>query len=278
MHSANIIILCAIYAEAEPLIGYYNLKKSFPDFKLDTFASEDGSILLFITGTGIVRAATGVGAVCTYFSVKPSTHLINLGTCAGSQNMTGIYRINKLIDVYSGRTFYPDILVKSDMAEAPITTVARPVLDADGGDMLYDMEAAAIYEAASAWLSPHQMTFIKMVSDRGTKEAITKKAVTELIAGHLPKVTAIIENIGLCLCNQKSDEILADYVGRLSEDMHCSATMAYQLRDLVAYAVATDFDYKSFFDNYYENGSCIVKDKKAAKRVIDEFKDILIGK
>lgn len=279
MHSAKIIILCAIYAEAEPLIDYFDLKRSFKDFKLDSYARDDGQIALFITGTGIVRAATAVGAVCTYFSISEATHIVNLGTCAGGSERAGLYRINKLVDAASDRTFYPDIWLKSDISEAAITTVPRVVFDASQPDMLYDMEAAAIYEAASSWLGPHQMTFLKIVSDRGTKEAVTREAVTELVRHYLPELVSFINTFINEVSAFAGQEALVsrEYVEQLAEDMHCSVTMSHQLTSLLIYASLTGADYKDFFGKYYENGSCIISDKKAARQVIDEFKNSLIG-
>ena len=302
MHSAKIIILCAIYAEAEPLIDYYNLKKSFPDFRPDTYLDEQGDIALVITGAGIVRAAASVGAVCTYFNIDASSHMINVGTCAGGSAMHELYRINKLVNSGSGRTFYPDILVKADMPEAAITSVARVVVDASCADMLYDMEAAAIYEAASAYLSPHQMTFLKIVSDHGSKEAVSRQAVTELVRDFLPKINSFIEKAQAlfvtgdggcrrdfvikegpakegCKYNDLKHEAsnAATYIDKLALDMHCSATMTHQLASLVNYAVCLGQDYQTFFEKYYENGSCLVTDKRLAKQVIDEFRDVLIG-
>ena len=36
--------------------------------------------------------------------------------------------------------------------------------------VLHDMEGAAIYQAGSYWLGPHQMSFIKVISDHGTDQ------------------------------------------------------------------------------------------------------------
>ena len=44
---------------------------------------------------------------------------------------------------------------------------------------LYDMEAAAIYQAGSYFVGPHQMQFLKVVSDEGNGATVTPDMLTE---------------------------------------------------------------------------------------------------
>ena len=99
----------------------------------------------------------------------------------------GIFLLNKLLDQNSDRTFYPDMLIKSDLMEASCITgstvlsqraAAFMAVAAEGYD-LYDMESAAVYQAGNLFLGPHQMSFIRVVSDRGTEAEDRKKVVSD---------------------------------------------------------------------------------------------------
>ena len=67
---------------------------------------------------------------------------------------------NKLTEQMTGRTFYPDMLMKANFRECEIVTVAR-VLNEGSDSVVYDMEAAAVYQAAAFFVGPHRMHFIK---------------------------------------------------------------------------------------------------------------------
>lgn len=82
---------------------------------------------------------------------------------------------NKITEQTTGRTFYPDVIYRHPFAEAEIVTQAVPYRGANetqdpengAGARLYDMEAAAVYQAGAYYFGPHQMTFLKVVTDHG---------------------------------------------------------------------------------------------------------------
>lgn len=68
-------------------------------------------------------------------------------------------------------------------------------------ELLYDMEAAGVYQAASMFLGPHQMNFLRIVTDRGltATEAADPKAlsahVTECVASQVEKLCEIVDKL-----------------------------------------------------------------------------------
>ena len=68
-------------------------------------------------------------------------------------------------------------------------------------EMLYDMEAAGVYQAASMFLGPHQMNFLRIVTDQGLTaiEAADPKVlsahVTECVASHVEKLLEIVDKL-----------------------------------------------------------------------------------
>lgn len=105
-----------------------------------------------------------------------------------------IIMVNKLTDAESGRTFYPDMIYRHPFTEGKVKTSVH-VYTADEGTRdeeqmkmeaagqtaqneeameaeaaaptVHDMEAAAFYEAANFYYGPHQMIFLKVVTDHG---------------------------------------------------------------------------------------------------------------
>lgn len=108
-----------------------------------------------------------------------------------------IIMVNKLTDAESGRTFYPDMVYRHPFAEGEVVTSAQ-VYTADAGTRdggttkvedvglnaqneeamkaeviaptVHDMEAAAFYEAGNFYYGPHQMIFLKVVTDHGIEK------------------------------------------------------------------------------------------------------------
>lgn len=113
------------------------------------------------------------------------------GACV---SLGSIIMVNKLTDAESGRTFYPDMIYRHPFTEGEVKTSVH-VYTADEGTRdeeqmkmeaagqtaqneeamkaeaatptVHDMEAAAFYEAANFYYGPHQMIFLKVVTDHG---------------------------------------------------------------------------------------------------------------
>lgn len=116
------------------------------------------------------------------------------GACV---SLGSIIMVNKLTDAESGRTFYPDMIYRHPFTEGEVKTSVH-VYTADEGTRdeeqmkmeaagqtaqneeamkaeaaaptVHDMEAAAFYEAANFYYGPHQMIFLKVVTDHGIEK------------------------------------------------------------------------------------------------------------
>lgn len=133
------------------------------------FANE--SIRLVITGVGEINAAAAVSNIGGAYGISPDDEILNVGCGAGFSSdicLGSIFLGNKLTEQMTGRTFYPDMLMKANFRECEIVTVAR-VLNEGCDSVVYDMEAAAVYQAAAFFVGPHRMHFIKLVSDAGER-------------------------------------------------------------------------------------------------------------
>ncbi len=288
-----IYIFSAFYAEAKNIIDHYGLKKekSPETVRFDVFAND--SIRLVITGVGEINAAAAVSNIGGAYGISPYDEILNVGCGAGFSNETclgSIFLGNKLTEQMTGRTFYPDMLMKTNLMECEIVTVAR-VLNEGRDSVVYDMEAAAVYQAAAFFVGPHRMHFIKLVSDAG--ERIDQSKITELFALQEEKICGYIDML-LSVCADKASidenakgENIADSnatddnksvcnIDRLISDMRCSKVMGDQLAQLIKYCRLSGIDYKAVLEEYYTKGLLPCESKREGKKCLFELKQRLL--
>ena len=281
-----IYIFSAFYAEAKNIIDHYGLKKekSPETVRFDVFAND--SIRLVITGVGEINAAAAVSNIGGAYGISPDDEILNVGCGAGFGNETclgSIFLGNKLTEQMTGRTFYPDMLMKTNLMECEIVTVTR-VLNEGSDSVVYDMEAAAVYQAAALFMGPHHMHFIKLVSDAG--ERIDQSKITELFALQEEKICGYIDML-LSVCadkasideNAKGENIAAESawnIDRLISDMRCSKVMGDQLAQLIKYCRLSGIDYKAVLDEYYTKGMLPCESKREGKKCLFELKQRLL--
>ena len=288
-----IYIFSAFYAEAKNIIDHYGLKKekSPETVRFDVFAND--SIRLVITGVGEINAAAAVSNIGGAYGISPDDEILNVGCGAGFSNETclgSIFLGNKLTEQMTGRTFYPDMLMKTNLMECEIVTVTR-VLNEGRDSVVYDMEAAAVYQAAAFFVGPHRMHFIKLVSDAG--ERIDQSKITELFALQEEKICGYIDMLlsvggnkasidenakgkNIADSNATDDNKSACNIDRLISDMRCSKVMGDQLAQLIKYCRLSGIDYKAVLDEYYTKGMLPCESKREGKKCLFELKQRLL--
>lgn len=273
-----IYIFSAFYAEAKNIIDHYGLKKEkSPEMvRFDVFVNE--SIRLVITGVGEINAVAAVSNIGGAYGISPDDEILNVGCGAGFSSdicMGSIFLGNKLTEQMTGRTFYPDMLMKANFRECEIVTVAR-VLNEGCDSVVYDMEAAAVYQAAAFFVGPHRMHFIKLVSDAG--ERIDQSKITELFALQEDKICGYIDRLlSACADKAQMDDTQSSWnMDRLICDMRCSKVMGDQLAQLIKYCRLSGIDYKAVLDEYYTNGLLPCESKREGKKCLFELKQRLL--
>lgn len=282
-----IYIFTALYWEARVLIRQFDLTKNPGNSWPQEFCNEEAGIRLIITGVGEIAAAAAAGSICGRCRPGREDLLLNAGLCACGGDQEGIFLCNKITELATGRTFYPDMLYRQDFPEASLVTGMLPWNgEKDGptargavpGGTLYDMEAAAIYQAGSGFFGPHQMMFLKIVSDRGAAGEVTKQQAEGLmekyqepVADYIGRLRRILQESGRekdNSRNQKEEELLE----RLSRDMHCSKAMRDSLREWIRYLTVSGMDCKDVIQDMYEKNLLPCKDKREGKLRFEEFK------
>ena len=288
-----IYIFSAFYAEVKNIIDHYGLKKekSPETVRFDVFAND--SIRLVITGVGEINAAAAVSNIGGAYGILPDDEILNVGCCACFSNeicLGSIFLGNKLTEQMTGRTFYPDMLMKINLMECEIVTVTR-VLNEGCDSVVYDMEAAAVYQAAAFFVGPHRIHFIKLVSDAG--ERIDQSKITELFALQEEKICGYIDTLlgagadkasidkktkgeNIADSNATDDTKSSWNIDRLTSDMRCSKVMGDQLSQLIKYCRLSGIDYKAVLEEYYAKGLLPCGSKREGKKCLFELKQRLL--
>lgn len=269
-------IFTALGCEARSLIKYYHLQKDSTVRNFQVFRNDEAGVCLTVTGVGSVAAASAVASICTRIPPAQGDMLVNIGICAGKE--AGIFLCNKLLEESTGRSFYPDILYRHIFLERMLTTGSRVLEDRDSlEEGLYDMEGAAVYQAGAYFLAPHQMSFIKVVSDDGSGRRLTSDEVEGLMGSILEPVTDYLDSLSDIAAKTtvlpKEDAAFAD---RLFADMYCSKTMQVALNQYLRYCALTGIDYKAVVKELYVQGMLPCNSKREGKKCFEELKRRLL--
>jgi len=238
-------IFTALYCEAQPIIQYFGLKRN-PDINRFHFFSNNG-VNLLITGTGILNAAVGVTSLCSFRPPGSCDILINIGIC-GTENPNvkkGTPVIcNKIVDLSTNKTCYPDMLFRHSFTEGTVLTSPVPVTQEtsknyrDSGIVVTDMEAYGIFHAGSVFYQPHQMFFFKIVSDYETGERISSSDAAALVACNMGRIAEWTVQVH----NELSEEQLFDFsdeeralLKKASDYMRLTVSMQHRLNQLMKY-------------------------------------------
>ncbi len=275
-----IYIFTALYCEAHTLIRQLHLTKNQANTRFQEFYNEQDGIRLTITGVGEIAAATAVGSICTAFPPTEYDLLLNVGTCGHAKNEDGIFLCNQIFEQATGRSFYPDMLLRHDFREAAVVTGMTlwdtGPDDEAAGKLLYDMEAAAIYQAGAHFFGPHQMLFLKIVSDCGSADKISEAQVKRLMEQYgdcmLPLIGRLRELSGHEQQRNASAVYEREITERICLDLQCSKAMGDSLRKHLHYLALTGTDYTAVIENLYKEGMLPCKNKREGKRCFEELK------
>ena len=194
-----VLLAIALHAEARPVIERFRLKQDASS-GLPVFLRDE--IRLTVTGTGSMKSAIATTCLLARVERDEDTVLFNLGIAGHTQqaekgpvSVGDRFLANKITERSTGRSFFPDLLARTPLAESVVTTVERPLDRAEAGTLepgLADMEAAGFYQAAATFLPPHRIGCVKVVSDHLETRRLDKNRVGELIAGALDEFEATV--------------------------------------------------------------------------------------
>ena len=185
-----IYIICALSAEARLFLDHYKLKQyTLLPFKV----YENQNIKLIISGVGSHNALLATTALLAHFTPAKDSILLNIGVAAAPSdyNINTLVVIHKLI--YNKKSFYPDLLYSHPFEEATLTTVDEATSTLY--TTLVDMEASAVFQAASRFLKSHQIAIVKIVSDHFSPESVTKELILDAFMHNQNEIFDLIGKI-----------------------------------------------------------------------------------
>ena len=311
-------IFTALYPEAKPLIQALSLKKCAAQTHYQQFLSEEGDLCLTITGVGPLQAAAVTASVLTDYDAGAQDQLLSLGTAARltqheysernedpqaqaerpvtaeaarkdisderAERTASMYHIHRITEAATKRDFYPDMLLNTGLPEASLITGAKLYTKQESGYAadLYDMEAAAIYQAASMFLGPHQMNFLRIVTDQGLSEseAVAPQSlathVTDCVEQQVDTIVAVVDKLrALTAAEAAGHQVLTEneqqLVDKLIADAHFSKVMTDECAQLIRYAALSELDWQQPIAALYAEGLVPTRDKRAGKIILERY-------
>ncbi|MCC5816771.1 MAG: hypothetical protein JJT78_18630 [Leptospira sp.] len=128
----------------------------------------EGNTLLVQSGVGKVSTATALSYASALFP-KSTDYFLNVGiagSCNRNYELGSPFLISKATDLATGRSYYPDLILKSPWALENLATVDKPYFgEALDGFGLVDMEGSSFFQTALYFTESHRIHSIKIVSD-----------------------------------------------------------------------------------------------------------------
>jgi nucleoside phosphorylase len=152
---------------------------------------------------------------------------------------------------------------------------------AGAAPLLYDMESAAIYEAGSIFLGPHQMHFLRFVTDTGAEQVTRQQleARAEEAAGtilsYIKKLRELMRMLQARQTIPTQEQEME--ISMLGEELHCSTAMYYELRQYLKFAILSGIHWESAVDALRKTGKLPAGDRRAGKKVLNEIKHAILS-
>lgn len=308
------LILCtAFYKEALPFINHLQLKKDTQFTKFQLFRNE--KVLLLITGTGKMNSAIALTSLCSLSPPSEEDLLVNIGIC-GCTNKTvpqgTIFLCNKILEAETRRTFFPDMLYSHPFLEGCLLTSPVPVDFSETaktlntfknsdpgiekafmlsmknllitGNYLVDMEAAGLYQAASYFFKPHQMLFLKVVSDHlvlntSSSAGINPHEVSKLLESNCDKILEWVFHVEESSTANKPPHLSPEEetaVRTLFSALRLSVTMEHSLLQHLRYFKLREGSILPVTTDFLKEMPALCKTKLEGKKYFDKFKQRLL--
>lgn len=270
-----IYIATALYSEAQPFIEKLNLKRDNEIKKYQVFKNENYTLI--ITGVGKIPSTIALTYLLSKSDIGKDDFFINVGLCGCNDKTFSIgstFICNKIIDNDTGFTYFPDILFKHPFNEGSIATYSKVIKNSINNELLADMESSALFQAAGVFFQPHQIIFLKIVSDYLTGEFISNDKVYNYISLNVDK---IIEYFDMLKNNFKFNPLWTEEEKNIkhmvSESLKLSVTMENELTQLLTYFKLKNGDILDLLNPYlYVN----CKSKKEGKIYLEQIKQSVV--
>lgn len=287
-----LFISTALYIEAQPWITSLSLRQQHDHTRFSIFTSDN--VCLIITGTGELKASIAITYLFTHYVTGPHDLLLNFGLCGAKDTSIPIgtaYLCHKIKDYGTKRDLYPDMLMSLPFLESSIETCPCPVGSVLAPDLvrepLFDMESYAVMFAATYYMQPQQMMFLKVVSDHADVTPSHQLSKDQLTAYLSDAVNRLLDCLSANFPNQNYypnepepitlTSLEKEQYDTISEQLHLSATMKHTLMQHITYYKCRHTLAEALLSSFVQDPahrSC--KSKAEGKQYFEQLKSSLM--
>ena len=276
-----IYIFTAIYPEAKALLRLLDLKKESDNGKYQQYLNDKKQIRLIIMGTGNIAAAICISHICTKYHVSNRDRIIHIGTCGifSTNNLTSIDNPHLMDNSHSTNN-----IGLTDHSQKKVYICNK--IDCFNGNhfnysttsknILIDMEAAGVYQAAIQYVGTEHIIILKVVSDEGEPQKVTPEFIYNLFMENGEEMIQFFNM--LCSQQQMEEEwskffsfTQTDWIEKVCSDMHCSETMRNKVKHLFYYMDITGIDYHKKIEQMYLDKRLPCNDKREGKKCYEQL-------
>jgi adenosylhomocysteine nucleosidase len=228
----SVVVFAALACEVKPLIQRWRLQKYPGHHPFTIYVDEYRAVV--VTGMGKLAMASAVGYAMALLQGTHTPILLNIGIAGHACHDLGVLLLgNKIINVDSGKVFFPQMPFTTRLQTAVVATVNKPQA-AYPDDFLYEMEAAAFYEVALKFSTAEFIHCLKIVSDNrlASYTDIDEAWVLASIASHVDELEAVIQVLQNCRSGAQSDWA-DDQLQCFLKQMHFTVSNAVRLKNLL---------------------------------------------
>jgi hypothetical protein len=255
-------ILTALFCEARPVIERYGLKKIQAPGRIQLF--EGDACRLAVGGAGPVCSVTAAAHMLTRFGATGGDFFANVGAAGGALFRVGdIVLCHKIINTFTGRAFYPEMLYAHPFREGVLGSVGK--IGQSSGSGLTDMEGAFVYEAAQAFLPSSQIFCIKVVSDAMRPDTVTAESISNLFDAASGDICGWLESFaGFDKPGGDTADDVSALIDVIAGRLRLTFAMEKILRQACRAAKTRGLDVSSILSEYPAIGTGVKADGKAA--------------
>ena len=266
-------------AEARPLISHFGLKHQQELSHVRIWSND--LLLLAVSGTGKVASATATASIGTQYG-RDIQAAVNLGLAGSTGNgkLGDLHLIHSIRDRHSDKSFYPDMLFRSDLPETKLTTydhlVTKNDIENNKQTGLVDMEASGFYEAALAHWPGSRISCLKIISDFLDDAKLDKDKASNLIAENIPEIEIYLHNLQKFIADNSKQKFSPDekkLLENVADNLNLTVTQQRQLEKSALYKKLTSADLKSIL---VKHTHITVNSKQERDQQFAKLRDILI--
>ena len=195
-HQPVVCAITAMPAETRALLDTYKMAQCATRH-LRAWQAKTCDLMLIETGMGKLNAAAHTAAALQAY--PNIVAILNIGIAGGPYPYGQSLLAQRVTDRATGAQWYPHLPNAQSFTTLPSTVVEsldKPDVHYKKG-VVFDMEAAGVFSAASHYLSTSQVHCVKVVSDNADHpiDTINKATVSQLMLSAMPSISLLIETL-----------------------------------------------------------------------------------